>query len=117
MFRTIVKEILIWIETFLRFLPGSIGNKLRRYWFRFRFKTRSHVFIEQGCEFMAPSSIMFKDDGMAFTCGKNNNGECGIGNSTSNLSFSMVKFELSFSQVVAGYNHVLALAGISVVTK
>jgi len=69
MFRTIVKEILIWIETFLRFLPGSIGNKLRRHWFRFRFKTRSHVFIEQGCEFMAPSSIMFKEDGIII--GKN----------------------------------------------
>jgi hypothetical protein len=62
MFRTILREILIWIETFLKLFPGSIGNKLRRYWFRFRFKTRSHVFIEQGYEFISPSLIMFKKD-------------------------------------------------------
>jgi acetyltransferase-like isoleucine patch superfamily enzyme len=69
MFRTIGKEILIWIETFLRFLPGSIEYKLRRYWFRFRFKTRSRVIIEQGCEFISPSTIMFKEDGISI--GKN----------------------------------------------
>ena len=69
MFRTIGKEILIWFESFLSVLPGSIGNRTRSYWFKFRFKTRSQVFIEPGCEFTAPNSIFFKKDGIII--GKN----------------------------------------------
>ena len=69
MFRTIGKEILIWFESFLSVLPGSIGNRSRSYWFKFRFKTKSQVFIEPGCEFRAPNSIFFKKDGI--NIGKN----------------------------------------------
>lgn len=69
MFKGIAKEILIWFESFLSVLPGSVGNRARSYWFKFRFKTRSKVIIEPGCEFISPSSILFKEDGI--NIGKN----------------------------------------------
>jgi len=69
MSKAIVKEILKWFESFLSVIPGVIGNRLRRYWFSFRFKTRSQVFIETGCEFLSPGTITFKEDGISI--GKN----------------------------------------------
>lgn len=69
MSRAIFKEILIWFESFLTMIPGGIGNRLRRYWFSFRFKTRKEVFIESGCEFLSPGTMTFKEDGI--TIGKN----------------------------------------------
>jgi acetyltransferase-like isoleucine patch superfamily enzyme len=69
MFKAIVNEILIWIEFFLRILPGGMGNRLRRYWFSFRFKTGRQVFIESGCEFLSPGNMTFKEDGIII--GKN----------------------------------------------
>lgn len=66
---SIIKEVLLWIEFILAVIPGFLGNRLRRIWYSFRFKTNCKVFIESGCEFIEPKSILFKDDGIII--GKN----------------------------------------------
>lgn len=69
MINSLKKEIVIWVDAFCRITPGVIGNRLRSYWFQFRFQTRRKVMVESGCEFMSPSNINFLENGV--TIGKN----------------------------------------------
>ena len=69
MLRRIKLEILEWIEFIISVIPGSIGNRIRRFWYMFRFKNKKKVMIESGCEFRAPRNINFLDHGVII--GKN----------------------------------------------
>lgn len=86
--KTIIKllfaEILAWFETFIRFVPGRLGNVVRRLWFRKRFQECNKVSIEVGCEFISPHTISFEG---FVGIGKNSNfsaegGSIVVGNNT-----------------------------------
>lgn len=60
MFKFASKEILAWMEAFVRFVPGRVGNAMRRLWFRIRFQKCGNVSIGMGCEFICPNKIRFE---------------------------------------------------------
>lgn len=57
----IASEFFVWSESLIRFMPGRVGNTLRRVWFRRRFKRGGTVFIGVGCEFISPEAMRFED--------------------------------------------------------
>ena len=44
------------MKTLIRYIPGRIGGICRQLWFGRRFKNKSKIHIEIGCEFLAPQS-------------------------------------------------------------
>jgi len=50
-------EIIVWVETFIRFVPGRVGNAMRRLWYQRRFQKCRNVSIGTGCEFISPKTI------------------------------------------------------------
>lgn len=80
----IIDEIQAWLVTFVSFLPGRIGNGMRRLWFRSRFLDSDRPYIGLGCEFISPNTITFR--GMV-SIGKNSfftaeGGSIVVGNNT-----------------------------------
>jgi acetyltransferase-like isoleucine patch superfamily enzyme len=60
MVQLLVDEINNFIEAFVRFSPGRLGDVLRRLWFRRLFQKSNNVHIGLGCEFYSPQSISFE---------------------------------------------------------
>jgi acetyltransferase-like isoleucine patch superfamily enzyme len=60
MVKLFTNEILIWIETFINFIPGKIGSALRRLWFARRFKSSVNLRIGRSCQFVAARSMSFE---------------------------------------------------------
>lgn len=58
-FRSMSLEIVTWVETFIRFLPGAIGSRVRRVWFSRRFNVQGKHYIGFGTEFIAPGAMKF----------------------------------------------------------
>ena len=52
-----IKEIIIWIEYFINFLPGKIGKIFRIAWFSLRTKKIFRVRIDTGCRFINLNNI------------------------------------------------------------
>lgn len=81
MFRKILTELLAWIVAILSHIPGVIGNRIRRAWFKKRFKLAGHLHIGPGCKFIVPENMAFSGttiisdgsyfnaDGGSITCG------------------------------------------------
>ncbi|MEN6373331.1 MAG: acyltransferase [Smithella sp.] len=57
MYKKILEEIIAWLETFIRYLPGRFGTAMRRLWYQKRFQRSDNLHIGIGCEFVAPSFI------------------------------------------------------------
>jgi len=55
----LIEEILAWLESIVRFMPGQIGSCVRRGWFKRRFKHSEKTYIGFGCEFLSPGSMSF----------------------------------------------------------
>ncbi len=66
--KLIFAEIFVWLEAFVRFSPGRLGNVVRRLWFKRRFQKSRKIDIEVGCEFLSPHTISFEG---VVTIGKN----------------------------------------------
>jgi galactoside O-acetyltransferase len=58
--KLLFSEMLAWVETFIRFMPGRLGNVIRRLWFRRCFQKSNKVYIGVGCEFISPHTISFE---------------------------------------------------------
>ena len=61
----IYKELISYLDFFISYIPGALGQRLRRLWFSFRFNTNAKVSIEPGCEFISPNSITIKEIGVS----------------------------------------------------
>ena len=57
MFKKILEEIIAWVEAFVRFVPGRVGDAIRRLWFKMRFRKCENVSIGTGCRFLYPQAI------------------------------------------------------------
>ena len=57
--RKIYKECIIWFEYIISYLPGSLGQIIRRYWLKFKFNitTYHQHFIGIGAQFISPKYI------------------------------------------------------------
>ena len=55
----IIQEVIFWFEAFIRVLPGSIGARVRRFWFCKLFSINDKHYIGVGCEFISAKSISF----------------------------------------------------------
>ena len=60
--KSIKNEVLVWLEFVVSNVPGSLGNRMRMYWFRKRFKTRKNILISRGTEFLNPQEMDFMED-------------------------------------------------------
>lgn len=52
-------EIFQWVESFISFLPGRIGHKIRSLFYQFQFKGSFKLVIGKGSEFFAKENIRF----------------------------------------------------------
>ena len=59
--RILFREIKIWFECLICYLPGSVGQLIRRRWFIYKFNLRSNHanFIGIGAQFISPNDINF----------------------------------------------------------
>jgi SAM-dependent methyltransferase len=55
----LINEVLVWVETFINFIPGQTGSLLRRLWFARRFKSSANLRIGRSCQFVVPRSMSF----------------------------------------------------------
>jgi len=62
MLNVLVSEIIVWVETLVRYIPGRIGGLVRKTWFRKRFQQSESVYIEFGCEFRSPQTMSFSGE-------------------------------------------------------
>jgi galactoside O-acetyltransferase len=60
--KKIIKEIILWVEFFIKNIPGLIGYLIRRYWYYLRFPNYKKLIIEPGCEFIFLRNFNFKKD-------------------------------------------------------
>lgn len=59
----IIEEICLWIEFFIRNLPGGIGRKIRYYYYKLRLaKCGKNVIIDTGVYFQNPKYIYIDDN-------------------------------------------------------
>ena len=56
----VLEELFAWIEMLFRFLPGRLGEGVRRVWFKRRFRTSGKMSCSAGCEFSGAASISFE---------------------------------------------------------
>jgi len=80
----LASEFSVWVETIVRFIPGKIGNTIRRKWFGRHFHKHGVVNIEFGCEFVSPQAMKFDSH---VSIGKNaffaaDGGSITVGNNT-----------------------------------
>jgi hypothetical protein len=61
-------EFLFWIDLFVRFWPGSIGDLFRRLCYKCHFMNKQNVSITTGSEFIASENMRFHEE---VTIGKN----------------------------------------------
>jgi galactoside O-acetyltransferase len=55
----LIRELYLWIENFISFLPGKIGTFVRMIWYRYRWKTAENVKVRMQSEFIQPKSMSF----------------------------------------------------------
>jgi len=90
MLKLIGNEILYWLDSILRIIPGRIGIYFRKIIFKIRFNKCGNIYIHCGCEFESPSNIVV---GNLINFGKNSffsavgESEIMIGD---NVSFNML---------------------------
>ncbi len=64
-----LKEIIIWFEYIINFLPGKIGKLIRIFWFSIRTRKIFGVSVDTGCRFIMLSNIEFgKGVGISRNC-------------------------------------------------
>ena len=64
-----IKEIIIWFEYIINFLPGKIGKVTRIFWFSIRTRKIFRVRVDTGCRFIMLSNIDFgKGVGISRNC-------------------------------------------------
>lgn len=83
MFKIIVSELRMWGQSIVRFLPGRVGNLIRRAWYKKGTDGIGVVNVESGCEFSSPQTMKlgnhvnigknayFNSDGGAIVVGSN----------------------------------------------
>jgi galactoside O-acetyltransferase len=88
MLNLLANEVIVWIESIVRFMPGRIGGVIRRGWFGRRFQKNGAVNIDVGCEFISPQTMCFNG---LISIGKNSffTAECGAITVGSNTAFNM----------------------------
>ena len=59
MLKLLITEACAWIKAFIRNVPGRIGGRVRRVWYRRRFHHSDDLHIGTNCKFVAPDSMSF----------------------------------------------------------
>lgn len=62
MLNVLLSEVIVWLETLVRYTPGRVGGLVRKTWFRRRFQQNESVYIEFGCEFRSPQAMNFSGE-------------------------------------------------------